>query len=70
MLDKAFTTIDIKRNNCFSLVATEAAYNNGEEWLEELLQYLEGNVDFSIDYVKTNIPQINVVKPEGTYLVK
>ncbi|CAH2214588.1 MalY/PatB family protein [Tepidibacter aestuarii] len=69
MLDKAFTTIDIKRNNCFSLVATEAAYNNGEEWLEELLQYLEGNVDFLIDYVKTNIPQINVVKPEGSYLV-
>ncbi|WP_099189064.1 MalY/PatB family protein [Tepidibacter mesophilus] len=69
MLDKAFTTIDIKRNNCFSLVANEAAYNHGEEWLEELLEYLEGNIDFLIDYIKTNIPQIKVVKPEGTYLV-
>lgn len=69
LLDKAFTTIDIKRNNCFSLVASEAAYNHGEEWLEELLEYLEGNIDFLIDYIKINIPQIKVVKPEGTYLV-
>ncbi|WFD11101.1 MalY/PatB family protein [Tepidibacter hydrothermalis] len=69
LLDKAFTTIDIKRNNCFSLVASQAAYNHGEEWLEELLEYIEGNIDFLIDYLRTNIPQIKVVKPEGTYLV-
>lgn len=69
LLDKAFTTIDIKRNNCFSLVASQAAYNHGEEWLEELLEYIEGNIDFLIDYLKTNIPQVKVVKPEGTYLV-
>lgn len=69
LLDKAFTTIDIKRNNCFSLVASQAAYNHGEEWLEELLEYIEGNIDFLIDYLKTNISQIKVVKPEGTYLV-
>ncbi|WP_315169439.1 MalY/PatB family protein [Metaclostridioides mangenotii] len=68
-LDTAFTRIDIKRNNAFSLVATEAAYNHGEDWLEEFLEYLEGNIDFAIDYINKNIPALKVNKPEATYLL-
>ena len=68
-LDFAFARIDIRRNNAFSLVATEAAYNHGEDWLEELLEYLEGNIDFAINYIKENIPSLKVKKPEGTYLL-
>lgn len=68
-LDFAFTKIDIKRNNSFSLVATEAAYTKGKEWLDELLIYLENNIDFAIDYINKNIPNIKVKKPEGTYLL-
>ncbi|MGL5348193.1 MAG: MalY/PatB family protein [Peptostreptococcaceae bacterium] len=69
ILDEAFTRLDIKRNNAFSLVATEAAYNEGEEWLEEYLEYIEGNIDFAIDYIKENIPTLKARKPEGTYLL-
>ena len=60
---------DIKRNNCFSLVATEAAYRHGEEWLEQLRAYLKGNIDFVYNYCKENIPQIKPNIPEATYLI-
>lgn len=69
VMDRAFSTLDIKRNNAFSLVATEAAYNYGEDWLDELIKYIEDNVDFAIEYIKTNIPKLKVKKPEGTYLL-
>lgn len=68
-LNKAFTRIDIKRNNAFSLVATEAAYKNCENWLNQLLIYLESNADFVVDYINKNIPEVSVKKPEGTYLM-
>lgn len=69
VMDKAFSILDIKRNNAFSLVATEAAYNYGEDWLYELIKYIEDNVDFAIDYIKNHMPQLKVKKPEGTYLL-
>ena len=68
-LDIAFTRIDIKRNNAFSLVATEAAYNHGEDWLDEFLEYLEGNIDYAVKYIQDNIPTLKVNKPEATYLL-
>ena len=68
-LDSAFARLDIRRNNAFSLVATEAAYNHGENWLDKLLEYIEGNVDFAIKYIKENMPVLKVKKPEGTYLL-
>ncbi|MBO8158213.1 MalY/PatB family protein [Thermosyntropha sp.] len=55
--------------NTFGMVALEAAYNYGEEYLDQLLSYLEGNLNFLISYIEENMPQIKVIKPEGTYLV-
>ncbi|EQK41203.1 C-S lyase family protein [[Clostridium] bifermentans ATCC 638] len=68
-LDSAFARIDIRRNNAFSLVATESAYNNGEEWLTDFIDYLEGNMDFAVDYIEKNMPKLKVRKPQGTYLL-
>lgn len=67
--DKFWRNLEIHRNNCFSLVALEAAYREGEEWLEQLIPYLEGNIEFIREYCKNNIPQIKPSKPESTYLV-
>ncbi|AOT70332.1 MalY/PatB family protein [Geosporobacter ferrireducens] len=67
--EKVLNILDIKRNNCFSLVAVEAAYREGEEWLTQLIAYLEENIQFVTDYCRTNIPQIKPNKPEGTYLL-
>ncbi|MDO5664276.1 MAG: PatB family C-S lyase [Bacteroidia bacterium] len=52
-----------------ALVATEAAYNHGAEWLDEVLAYIQKNIDFVDNYLKKNIPQIKVIKSEATFLV-
>ncbi len=69
MLDEELGRLDVKRNSPFSLVGFEAAYTKGEEWLEELLVHLDGNMDYVINFVKENIPEVKVRKPEGTYLM-
>jgi cystathionine beta-lyase len=53
----------------FGGVALQAAYDHGEEWLAQLLEYLEGNLAYLEEYVAEHIPQLTVVRPEGTYLV-
>lgn len=55
--------------NVFGAEALIAAYNYSEDWLDELLTYLEANRDFFIDYINKNIPKLKVIKPEGTYLM-
>lgn len=59
----------IIRPNVFGEGALVAAYNESEDWLDSLLEYLEKNRDFFISFVDKNIPQLKVVKPEGTYLL-
>lgn len=54
--------------NVFGPVATEAAYHYGESWLEQLLDYLEGNIAFIKEYTE-KIPGLKLIQPEGTYLV-
>lgn len=62
-------SLEIDGGNIFGAVALEAAYNYGEEWLEELLKYLEGNLNYLMDYFKERIPSIRPIRPEATYLV-
>lgn len=69
MLDEELGRLDVKRNSPFSLVGFEAAYTKGEEWLEELLIHLDGNMDYVVNFVKERIPEIKVRKSEGTYLM-
>lgn len=69
MLDEELGRLDVKRNSPFSLVGFEAAYTKGEEWLEELLIHLDGNMDYVVNFVKERIPEVKVRKPEGTYLM-
>jgi cystathionine beta-lyase len=62
-------SLALDENSVFGLVALEAAYRDGEEWLEQLLSYLNENLKFLMKYFKERIPKIKVIKPEGTYLV-
>ncbi|MFA5180853.1 MAG: PatB family C-S lyase [Syntrophales bacterium] len=55
--------------NIFAITAFEAAYREGEVWLEQLLTYLEGNLNYTLDFMERKIPVIKPVRPEGTYLV-
>ncbi len=57
-----------KTFNIAGLAAAEAAYAHCEDWLEELLAYLEGNLEMLVEYFSSNVPQIKVIRPEATYL--
>jgi cystathionine beta-lyase len=54
--------------NVFGMVAAESAYRYGEAWLEELLVYIQGNLDYMKSFLNETIPEIKVIQPEGTYL--
>ena len=61
--------LHVSGGNLFGTVASEAAYRYGDEWLDELLLYLEGNSNLVIEYCRDAIPGIIPVRPEATYLM-
>lgn len=69
VFDHYWHCMDIHRNNAFSLTAMEAAFTQGEEWLEQLLPYLAANFDFVVDFCRTRIPKIRTYAPDATYLM-
>jgi cystathionine beta-lyase len=72
-LKKQFTAMmrncGMSSPNMFGIAATEAAYHYGEAWLEQLLDYLEGNIEFLQQFVARRIPGVKVIQPQGTYLL-
>lgn len=70
---EAFKNTIVNRNgveipNPFGIVALIAAYNHGEEWLDQVLKYIEANFQFLKDFVSENLPDVDFIDPEGTYL--
>ena len=59
----------INKVNVFASVATEAAYRDGAEWLDELLVYIQGNVDLIREFLQKNAIRVSLIEPEGTFLV-
>ena len=53
----------------FAMTATEAAFTKGEEWRQQMIAYIEGNIDFVDEYLKENIPAVKIMKPQASYLV-
>ncbi len=53
--------------NTLGLVATQAAYEKGEEWLTQCKAYLRANLDYLRVFLQNRIPEIKLVEPEGTY---
>jgi cystathionine beta-lyase len=68
-INKAFDITHVNAANPFSIVAFEAAYRDGEAWLDALLKYLKETRDFVANYLITNLPKIHLIAPEGTYLL-
>jgi cystathionine beta-lyase len=54
--------------NGLGIVACQAAYESGEEWLESLIEYLTGNLNYIRDFLAENLPKVKLVEPQGTYL--
>jgi cystathionine beta-lyase len=67
-IDRAININDVCDVNPFGIVALQAAYNESEDWLDELNQYLWGNYQVLCDFIDKNLPQWKVCPLEGTYL--
>ena len=55
--------------NCMGMAACQAAYEAGADWLEQLKQYLAGNLAYIRQFLCEKLPDITLIEPEGTYLV-
>lgn len=53
----------------FGLIAAEAAFRYGDDWLEQVLEYIEGNINYAVDFLNKNVPEIRPMRPEATYLI-
>lgn len=67
-IDRAININEVCDVNPFGIVALQAAYNESEDWIDELNQYLWGNYQLLCDFIGENIPQWKVCRLEGTYL--
>ncbi len=52
-----------------SVIGAEAAYRNGEPWLDQMLEYVQENIRFTREYIRENIPGLSMVEPEASFLV-
>lgn len=66
---KALDAAGYSQLNTLGLAACKAAYEDGEEWLAQLKEYLNDNLTFLRDFLKERLPLIKLVEPEGTYLI-
>jgi len=55
--------------NIFAAIALEAAYNHGENYLTDLLEYVESNIDYAVEFAERHLKGIKIIRPQGTYLV-
>ena len=68
-MDKIIDQVHIGMGNIFGLTAMQAAYEKGDDWLDQLLEYLEGNLDLLKNFISQRIPQIKLYIPEATYMI-
>jgi cysteine-S-conjugate beta-lyase len=61
--------LHIGMGNIFGMVASEAAYTHGEDWLVQMMNYVNGNLTFMEKFLTRNLPSIEMIRPEATYLV-
>ena len=59
----------VDQGNIFGTAALIAAYNEGEEWLGQMLDYVHGNMEFTVRFLAEHLPEIRTAIPEGTYLM-
>lgn len=60
---------ELNEPTIFAPIATIAAFQEGETWRREMLRYIEGNIDFVIDFCRERLPQIRPLRPQASFLV-
>ena len=60
---------ELNAGHVFAWPAVTAAYTEGEEWLQQCLAYIQGNIDYADTYTKAHTPKIKVMRPQASYLI-
>ena len=60
---------ELNQPNIFATIATIAAFDNGEQWRQEMIEYIKGNIEFVEQFCCQYIPQIKPIRPQASYLV-
>jgi cystathionine beta-lyase len=60
---------ELNQPNLFATIATIAAFDNGAQWRQEMIEYIEGNIEFVEQFCSQYIPQIKPIRPQASYLV-
>lgn len=60
---------ELDLGHVFAFIGTISAYSNGTEWLEQMLDYVTGNIDYLIKFCSEKMPKIKPIRPEASYLV-
>lgn len=68
-IDRAINDNEVCDVNPFGVIATQAAYNEGEKWLDQLIEYLHANYLYMREFCREHLPEFPVTVLEGTYLV-
>ena len=68
-IDRAININEVCDVNPFGVIALQAAYNEGAEWLDQLLEYIHGNYEYMRRFCEEHLPDFPIIKLEGTYLV-
>ena len=55
--------------NLFAYEVMRSAYEEGDEWLEQALNYIEANIELTISFLKQHLPDIKIMRPEASYLI-
>lgn len=63
------TSCDLDIGNIFSYIAVQAAYEQGEDWLRQVKEYLMGNIDYVMSFLETHTPRITAIRPQASYLI-
>ena len=53
----------------FAMIATEAAFTQGEPWRQQMLKHIESNIEYVEEFLKQHLPQVKIIRPQASYLV-
>ena len=60
---------ELNLGHAFAFISVAAAYSHGTEWLNQMLAYVQGNIDYMEQYLATSLPQVGMIRPQASYLV-
>ena len=60
---------ELNLGHAFAFISVAATYSHGTEWLDQMLAYVQGNIDYMEQYLATSLPQVGMIRPQASYLV-